>query len=444
MGIIGFHLTPLVLNIDQYLMPTELFIRRPLLWLTQVSSKQATLICSPNFGYQYYLKRLSDKRPDSLDLSKVRLIYNGAEPICPTICQQFTDRLAPYGLAKTAMFPVYGLAEASLAVAFPPLDQPVKTLKLAKTTALGDPIAPCTEEQPSAIELVCVGSAIQGCQLSIRDSQGTQLPANHIGHIWIKGANVSQGYYQSSHIEPAQNSQGWLDTGDLGFINDQDELFISGRAKDLIIINGQNYYPQDIENLCTRLPAIELNKVAAFGVNNGQQITDHLVIFVLFRADLADFTSIYQSVKQHINEQAGLEVSEVVPIATMPKTTSGKLQRFLLAEQYLAGDYDKVLAQLKALLKQSSTQPETDEYSDIERHLKSICDEVIAGNPVGIQDNIFDLGTSSLKLVQIHERIEEIYPDQIELEDFFDYPTIAELATYLQSKLASSKKLIKN
>jgi acyl carrier protein len=128
----------------------------------------------------------------------------------------------------------------------------------------------------------------------------------------------------------------------------------------------------------------------------------------------------------------------------MPKTTSGKLQRFLLAEQYLAGDYDKVLAQLKALLKQSSTQPETDEYSDIERHLKSICDEVIAGNPVGIQDNIFDLGTSSLKLVQIHERIEEIYPDQIELEDFFDYPTIAELATYLQSKLASSKKLIKN
>jgi acyl-CoA synthetase (AMP-forming)/AMP-acid ligase II/aryl carrier-like protein len=438
MGLIGFHLVMFANRVHSHLMPTELFIRRPLLWLTLASRVRATILCSPNFGYKHYLKVLGERAPEGLDLSAVRLIFNGAEPISVELCEEFLTRLAPARLKRNSMYPVYGLAEASLAVSFPPLGAPLRTLTLNRhTLSAGTAVQPVPASHPDAIQLVCEGKAIPYCQVRIADDADTGLPEDRIGHVHMRGDNVTRGYYE----DPAANAaaftaDGWLRTGDLGLMHGG-ELYISGRAKEIIFVNGQNYYPHDLEAIAQRAAGLELGKVVAAGVRARGAQTEQLVLFVLHRGELADFLPLATQAARLINEQTGLEVAEVVPVKRIPKTTSGKIQRHLLEEHYADGAFDAELAELRAL-RAARHSPETGARSVIEDKLKNICDAALAGKRVGVHDNLFEIGASSLKLIEIHERIEREYPGAVELTELFDFPTIAELAQHLQSKLTQA------
>lgn len=437
MGLIGFHLMMFAERLHNYLMPTDLFVRRPMLWLSVASRIGATILCSPNFGYRHYLKVLGDRPVDELDLSAVRVIFNGAEPISVPLANEFLDRLAPAKLKRTAMFPVYGLAEASLAVTFPPLNSPMQTLTLNRhKLGVGDEIVRVAPDDKDAIELVSEGKAIPYSRVRVAGNDDQPLPEGRVGHVHISGDNVTLGYYENPQANAeAFTADKWLKTGDLGVMVGGN-LYITGRAKEIIFVNGQNYYPHDLEAIAQRVPGLELGKVVAAGARPRGAQTEQLVVFVLHRGGMEEFLPIATEVGRLINEQVGLEVAEVVPVKRIPKTTSGKIQRHLLEEGFVDGEFDAELQQLAAL-RQALRGPQTSSQNQIEDNLRQIVEAALPGKRVDLADNLFEIGASSLKLIEIHEQIDRQYPGLVDLTELFDFPTIAELARHLEGKLAA-------
>ena len=435
MGLIGFHINMLVWNMKQCIMATDLFSRRPLLWLQKASEHQATILCSPNFGYKHYLKSLGEKQVE-LDLATVRLIYNGAEPISVDICEQFLSRLAPYGLKYNTMFTVYGLAEATLAVAFPELGSDYRAIHLDRHDLLmGDKVSIVDANHPDAASFAIEGPAVQDIEIKITDKDNNTLAEDHIGDIQIRGASVTQGYYLNEEANAtALTGDGWLNTGDLGFLHNN-ELVVTGRTKDIIFANGQNYFPHDLESIAIQNEQLELGKVVVYGVSHPEQQKDELVVFILYRGDLDDFTALAGDVAKLINTQTGLQVDTVVPVKRIPKTTSGKVQRRLLADAYLAGEFNDVQ---QTMGQQSPLAPnETESLTDLQQQLLAMCNDVVEDKVIRATDNFFDVGISSLALAEIHAKIDEAYPDLIDVVDLFEFQTVMEVSKLIEQKQAA-------
>jgi acyl carrier protein len=229
------------------------------------------------------------------------------------------------------------------------------------------------------------------------------------------------------------SADGWLRTGDLG-VTIQGELYITGRAKEILFVNGQNYYPLDLDGIAQAAAGLDLGKVVVAGVRPAGAQTDQIIVFVLHRDDIKDFLPVANEVAKLINEHTGLEVADVVPVKRIPKTTSGKIQRHLLEEAYSGGEFAGELAELAAL-RAARRGPASASRTDIEEKIRNICDAALEGKKLDLHDNLFEVGASSLKLIEIHEQIDREFPGQIDLTELFDFPTIAELSAHLEGKL---------
>lgn len=439
MGLIGFFIMQFNKHVHINLMPTDTFVRRPLLWMQMCSKKAATITCSPNFGYRHFLKVLGDRKLDNTDLSNLRSIYNGAEPISVSLCNEFMEAMKPYGLKHHAMFPVYGMAEASLAVTFPPSGRDYRWIRVNRQNlTVGRPIELNPADSRDVLELVSVGTPVPGMDLQITDANRERLPDDHVGHILIRGASVTRGYFADAEATArAIDAENWLDTGDLGVIHET-ELYIAGRSKEIIFINGLNYYPYDLENIAQHAPGLDLNKVVAAGVARPGTQGEELVMFVLHRGGMIEFLPTAAQVSRLINEHTGLEVTEVVPVKRIPKTTSGKVQRHLLVAAHAAGEFNAELSELQAL-RGVSGETSGVTGTELEARLQTICENAMSGKRVDVTDNLFEIGASSLKLIEIHENIDREFPGMIDLTELFDHPTVAELAQWLQAKLAKTQ-----
>ncbi len=437
MGLIGMFIFMFASQMQVNLMPTELFVRRPLLWTSFLSRKKVTITASPNFGYRHYLKVLGERPLEAMDLSAVRVIYNGAEPISISLCDEFMDRLAPAGLARNSMFTVYGLAEASLAMTIPAPGAPYRSIHLDRhALTVGTATQAVAAGTADALELALLGRVIPHAELRIVDDDDRPVAADVVGHVQIRGDNVTCGYFKLPEINATSfTAGGWLRTGDLGLMHEA-QLVITGRAKELIIINGQNYYPHDIESIAESVDGLELGKVVATGCRPEGAETDQLTIFVLHRGSIEDFLPLARDVARRVNEHSGLEVTRVVPVKRIPKTTSGKVQRTALAASLMAGEFDAELAAI-AELQQASGEVVAVPVASIERQLLDIVREAMPGKRVDAEDNLFDVGANSLALIQIHEQIDQEFPGQVELAELFDYPTVRQLAGYLEKKAAT-------
>lgn len=434
MGLIGFHLCMLAGRISHTIMDTRLFSRRPLLWLEEASAQGATLLSSPNFGYKHWLKLCESRGPASLaglDLSAVRLVFNGAEPISVPLSERFLATLAPQGLAPTAMYPVYGLAEASLAVTFPEPGRPFRSVWVDRRSLTpGTQAEAMAPDQPGAVQFMVLGRAIPDCELRIAGDDDCPLPAGTVGHIQIRGGNVTGGYYGS--VAQPFTTDGWLRTGDLGF-ESQGELVVTGRFKEIIFVNGANYYPQDLEAMVEAESGLELGKIAVAGSRRPGDDADELLVFILHRGSLEEFAPLAERVRRRIATEAALEVSHVVPVRNIPKTTSGKIQRGRLAAAFEAGEFQEALIRLAELAAAGHPAAEGD-VTATELAIRQICVSVITDRAVDYDDNLFDLGVSSLALAQIHERIDEAWPGRLDIEDLFGLPTIRDIAAHLDSQ----------
>ena len=429
MGLIGFHLSVLGAGMNHAVMDTGVFVRRPLLWMSKANELRATQLCSPNFGYKHFLKLFQRKGLPDLDLSCVKLILNGAEPISWDLCEEFMAALAPHGLSRTSMFPVYGLAEATVGVSVSePGSEYSRIIVDRHSLRVGDACRVVEADYSSAVSFVTVGYAIRDVQIRIVDDLDRVLDAGLIGNIQLRGDSVTKRIYgDDAATTELFADDGWLRTGDCGLFADK-RLVITGRQKDIIIVNGQNYYPHDLEEIVARLDGLDLNKVVVAGATPKGGQTEELIAFILYRQSLDTFLPMIDKVRDLIGEQAGLEVDKVIPVSRIPKTTSGKVQRVKLLQAYFDGEFDSVLGDLAPA---NVSGAETDDDALV-AELELICREFSKDRKIGPDDNLFEVGVSSLTLTEIVLAIDEEHPGKLDISDLFDYPTIREIAAFLR------------
>ena len=428
MGLIGTHMTLFSYGLSQIIMDTDLFIKKPLMWLQQTSKYRASILTSPNFGYKHLLK-IHERRPlKDIDLSSVRLLINGAESISVSLCNEFLEKMKVFGLKKETMFPVYGLAEATLGVSFPETGKVFDFINLDRKSLINEGL--CIESKSKNNEFLFMmhGKPIEDCDYRIVDDNGEEVPGNNVGNIVIKGDNVTKSIYQDKELSKnLYDKDGWLETGDCGAICN-DQLIITGRKKELIIVNGQNYFPNDIEDVIIRGGSFDLGKIVAVGAINPEDTNDQLVVFVLYRSDLNTFKSIAEEIRRIVIQHLGIEIDYVIPIKKIPKTTSGKIQRTILSNNFIDGIYNDYIRTTRRNAKT------TDSPSDYLETLIAITNDYSKEFEIKENDNLFEVGISSLTLSEIMMAIDEIYPDKINLDDIFDNPTLKELSKLLQTR----------
>jgi acyl-CoA synthetase (AMP-forming)/AMP-acid ligase II/acyl carrier protein len=428
MGLIGYHLSVLAAGMNHAVMDTNAFVRRPLLWMIKANELRATQLCSPNFGYKHFLKLFERKGLPDADLSCVKLILNGAEPISYSLCEEFLDALAPYGLKRNAMFPVYGLAEATVGVSMPEVgDEYARVIVHRHSLRIGEAFESAELDDDDAVSFVKVGRAIRDVEIRIADDADAVLGEGKVGNIQLFGGSVAERIYGDAEASAGLfTGDGWLRTGDVGVFVDGD-LVITGRSKDIIIVNGQNYYPHDIEEIAAEVEGLDLGKVVVAGTRTHESQTEELLVFALFRRDLDTFKILAKKVTARIGEHTGLEVDHVIPVRKVPKTTSGKVQRAALLNGYLDGEYDEVLGKLAP-----EVSTEGVDEDPLVAELELICREFSKEYTIGPDDNLFEVGISSLTLTEIALAVDERYPGKLDISDIFDYPTLREIAEFLR------------
>ena len=334
MGLIGKVLAPLAHRTEMVYLSTAAFIKNPNLWLDAITRHGGTISFAPNFAFAYVARHYL-RRPVPLHLGSLRVLGCGAEPINPEVLAEFTRCFMPLGLRPEAIAPSYGMAEATLAVSFSRRWHALAIDRAACETRRR--AVPC--DTVDALRLVSCGPAFPEHAITILDEQGRHLAESVIGEIAVRGPSVSQGYFRNPEASAANFVDGWLRTGDLGFLHDG-EVYICGRVKDLIIVNGRNVYPQDIEWLVETVPNVRSGAVTAFAVPGPS--TEQVIVLAEVRGDGAGLD---ERIRELLAQEMGLTVHEVrlLPSGRIPKTTSGKVQRTKARSEYLAGSYDSVL-----------------------------------------------------------------------------------------------------
>ena len=337
MGLIGAWLGSMYFAMLLVVMSPLSFLSRPERWLWAIHQYRGTLSASPNFGFEFCLLRLEDEAIAGLDLSSWRLAFNGAEPVSADSINGFTHRFQAFGFKAEAMMPVYGLAESSVGLAFPPLHRKpvVDRIKRSEFSQSGQAI-PAKPADKNALHFVACGHALSGHQIRIVDNDGKELPERQQGGLQFRGASVTSGYYRNPEATKTLFIGDWLDSGDLGYIAEGD-VFITGRNKDVIIRAGRNVYPPEVEEVVGNIEGIRKGCVVAFAARDRHYSTERLVI-------LAETRITDQETKQVLKNQIGeissdligLPPDEVIlaPPHTVLKTSSGKVRRSACRELY--------------------------------------------------------------------------------------------------------------
>ncbi len=339
MGLVGCFLSPVANQVSTDYLKTEDFARRPLAWLDMISRNEGTSISySPTFGYDICARRMSSqtKASDRFDLSRWRLAGNGADMIRPDVMQAFVDAFAEAGFRANAFLPSYGLAEATLAVSIMPPGEGI-VVELVEETQLsgGDH----SQDRPRRFRaIVNCGKPVRDMAVEIRDDDGAVLPEKMIGKLWAKGPSIMQGYFRDPEATDACMVDGWLDTGDMAYISNG-YIFIVGRAKDMIIINGKNHWPQDIEWAVEQLPGFKAGDIAAFAITTPGGEETPAVLVQCRTSDPSERARLRDQIREKVRAITGMHcVVELVPPRTLPKTSSGKLSRAKARNLYLAGE----------------------------------------------------------------------------------------------------------
>jgi acyl-CoA synthetase (AMP-forming)/AMP-acid ligase II len=334
MGLIGMLLSAVYATVDTVIMSPAWFLKRPTAWLEAMSTFRGTISFAPNFAYELCVRRVKPSQVAALDLSSWRIAGCGAEPVRPETLRAFADHFAPAGFDASSFTPSYGLAENALAVAFS--RRRLRVDAVDGTRLVRDSVAvPLADDAPGVMRFVSCGRTFSDHEIRIVGDDGTQQPERHVGSIVTRGPSVMREYFEDPEATDEALRDGFLHTGDLGYIADGD-LFLCGRTKDLIIRHGRKYHPQDLESTIGELPGIRQSAVVVFGIDRGDAPDD---VIAVLEARASTAAGMVDRVRRRIRETAGLELDHVVltPPGTIPRTTSGKVRRSETRAQFQAG-----------------------------------------------------------------------------------------------------------
>ncbi|WP_324750672.1 fatty acyl-AMP ligase [Sphingomonas sp. LY54] len=341
MGLVGCFLSPVANQVSTDYLKTEDFARRPLAWLDLISRNAGTTLSySPTFGYDICARRIGSqsKVSERFDLSRWRIAGNGADMIRPDVMQAFVDAFAEAGFQASSFLPSYGLAEATLAVSIMPPGEGIVVELVEETLLSGG--GPADRERPQRYRaIVNCGKPVRDMEVAIRDDDGQDLPDRAIGKVYARGPSIMHSYFRDEEATKAcLNADGWLDTGDMGYMSGG-YIYIVGRAKDMIIINGKNHWPQDIEWAVEQLPGFKAGDIAAFSITTPGGEETPAVLVQCRTSDAEERGRLRDEIRERVRAITGMHcVVELVPPRTLPRTSSGKLSRAKARNLYLSGE----------------------------------------------------------------------------------------------------------
>lgn len=457
MGLIGGVLTPLYVGGPSILMPPTTFLKRPLTWLEAISEHGATISGAPNFAYELCVDRIKPEDRERLDLSSWRLAFCGAEPIKAATLQEFADAFEPAGFRANAFYPCYGLAESTLLAAGPDCDEPPTILAADRESLSSHHVRPAEGDAPM-VELVGCGAAPAGHRVEIVNAEtGALCEEGQVGEIYLQGPSVAGGYWNRPEVsvetfgKRVVGLEGeFLRTGDLGFFY-RGELYVTGRAKDVIILRGRNHYPQDIEQTAQESHDAVMPG-AAFCIDvdmpDGRQEEQLVLVHQIDRSCReADRPAVAEAVRRAVLAEHELDPWAIVLIrqTSLPITSSGKVQRSRCRTMFLDGE-------LKSLHEWRRKPPRTSDDLPPAPQLEGLDTEEVADQIVGWmgawlaamadidtsgldpQQPFADLGLDSLTAVELSADLEEVFGVPLPPVVAWNYPTPAALAGYLAEK----------
>ncbi len=441
MGLIGGILWPIFSGGHMTLMSPVSFATRPLRWLQAISRYRAQISAAPNFAYELCVRKITPAERDELDLSSWRVAMNGAEPVRPDTLARFVDYFAPCGFSPNAFYPCFGLAEGSLMAAGGRKGRGA-VVRIFSSEALENNFAiACDTESPDGRALVGCGQSIADQQIAIVDPQTCLACAeNQVGEIWISGPSIAQGYWHRPDETAytfdaclADSAHGpFMRTGDTGFVH-EGELFVTGRLKDLIIVQGRNHYPHDIEATVEAVdPALKRDGGAAFSIeiDGAEQL---VVVHEVLRPKKVKLESLLDRVRAAVADAHGVlpYAIALVQTAGIPKTSSGKTQRRACRDLFLRCELP-LLAEWRAATlageRPDSDDPTQEPRNSLESSLAGLFADVLGLSRVGIHENFFRLGGHSLLATQLVSRIRNALAVELPLRALFEAPSVAELA----------------
>ncbi len=347
MGLIGFLLAPLVGQLSVDFLATSDFVRRPLLWLRIMTEQQTTLTYSPSFGYDLAAKRSARAEPGAINLKNLRVAGIGGDMVRPEALDAFSEAFKSFGYNRNAFAPSYGMAEATLAISFPELGAPITIdevdMRHYTRSGIAQPASALTSKEHKRGFVLC-GRPLPGHAIEVRDEEGAAAGERTVGRIFIKGPSLTPGYFSDPESSAAMYHGEWLDTGDMGYFLDG-QIVITGRAKDLIIINGRNIWPQDIEWAVEKVEGVRNGGVAAFSVDDGQG--ERIVVVAERRGmDNEALAALKREIANVIQNAAGAPAEIVLARPhSMVMTSSGKLSRAKVKQKFVSGAFDEDRAQ---------------------------------------------------------------------------------------------------
>ncbi len=441
LGLVMGMLVPVLLGALSVLMAPASFVRDPARWLHAISRYRGTRGGAPNFAYDLCVDKVSDADLALLDLSSWRVAYNCAEPVRADTLERFSARFAACGFRPESFFPSYGMAEATLAMTGLGVDALPRLINVERAALAEMRVRLLPDGDPAGIRLVGCGNASARHEVRVVDARsGIEAGPGQVGEIWFSGPSVAAGYWEmdaqsqsafgnvlAGHMEADAR---FLRTGDLG-VQVDGQVFIVGRMKDLIILRGRNYYPQDIEVSTARAHvAVRSGHVAAFSSEvNGRETL--VIVAELEREHFrsVDMDEVIAAILQRVTREHAIAPERVVLLRPyrIPMTSSGKIQRSQTRAMLADGSLD-TLAQSAAPARAAQRQPAT----ATEQALARIWSAVLKQNPIGADDNFFEIGGDSLAAVEIAAQVGREFPQvAIDTADMFDYPTIGALAGWL-------------
>ena len=454
MGLIGSIIQPAYVGSSMYLMAPVTFLQRPFRWLQAISNFRGQTNGGPNFAYDLCVDRITPEQKATLDLSCWELAFSGAEPVRAETIDRFSNYFQECGFQRRAFYPCYGMAESTLMITgsrrdVEPVIADVSAQKLAENLAVAG------ENKEQQITLVSSGSNTQGQKIVIANPESlAQCPDGKVGEIWVKSGSVARGYWNRPQLSKNcfeavlsdTQEAGWLRTGDLGFLQDG-ELFVTGRLKDLIIIRGRNYYPQDIElTLDNAHEAIRACNSAAFAVEVGGEeklvVTPEIKRTALRKLNVAEVT---KAIRSAIAQHHELQTHAIVLLKTgsIPKTSSGKIQRHACKAGYLAGslnsvgEYELEVTSPAAIDSRGEGLFSPKKFSQQQEQIQNwLIDNLaqrlgIPTSEIDLYEPFANMGLNSVAAVSLSADLEDWLKIQLSPTIVYDYPNIAELAGYL-------------
>ncbi|MEP5728229.1 MAG: amino acid adenylation domain-containing protein [Sulfitobacter sp.] len=432
-GLFHFHILPLLCGVKQVLLATEDFSRRPLTWLRILHDHKGTISGAPNLALQMVAGLLKPQRAVQFDLSHLRCISLGAEPLNPQVLSAFAEGLKGAQLSPKALSPAYGLAEATLVLT---MRTGLETQVVSRRfLGVGDAVKRCSADHVDGVELPLLGHPLAQVELRIVDDADVVLPAHHVGHLQARCPSLMDGYRN----RPDQSAQalrdgGWLATGDLGFLHNG-EFVMAGRAKDVIISGGRNYHPGELEQAALGAPGLsKLHQVAIVQGRDPTDATMKTLAFLRGRGPKDQIETLQDAVAAHVVAQTGVALDHVITVRDLPRTSSGKLQRHALSQSFEKGEFNDVLvAQEEATPNWAVSIHRAAKEGHVAALTGLICQEaaLLSGARIQADVGVMDQGVSSQKALALCIRLGNALERKVSIALLFDYPSPRALAQAL-------------